>query len=109
MIRDRGTKKWTAMMLPEHVQSLKDLLIDEKKVKKPEIDEQALEEFELLICEAIESNRPLEFKLFDRGFTETVIGTVHFINHLKSQLIIQDEEGYFHHLPFANLINVHQE
>jgi len=101
--------KWTAMMLPEHVQSLKDLLIDEKKAKKPEIDEQTLEEFELLICEAKESNQPLEFELFDSGFTKTIIGTVHFINQLKSQIIIQDEEGYFHHIPFASLINVHQE
>ncbi len=109
MIRDRGTIKWTAMMLPEHVHSLKEALIEEKKIQKPIQDEQALEEFELLICEAMEFNNPLSFEIFHNGFTKTIIGTVHFINHLKSQLIIQDEKGYLHHLPLASLINVHQE
>ena len=35
MIKDRGIIKWAAMMLPEHVQSLKNLLVDEEKIQKP--------------------------------------------------------------------------
>lgn len=40
-IKDRGTIKWTAMMLPEHVELLKQLEHEQQKVKKPELDEQA--------------------------------------------------------------------
>ena len=109
MIKDRGTIKWTAMMLPEHVQSLKEIMIDEQKLKKPELDEQAIEEFELIICEAMEFNTTLLIEVFNNGFINTITGTVHYINHMKSQLIIQDNQGYFHHIPFKNLVNIHQE
>ena len=109
MIRDRGTIKWTSMMLPEHVQSLKEALIDEKKIEKPLLDEQAIEEFELIICEAMEYNNTIACEIYDSGFSKTIKGTVHFINHIKSQLILQDSKGYFHHIPFYNLINIHQE
>ena len=49
-IRDRGTKKWTAMMLPEHLKELRIWENENKMVKRPE-----LEEFELtLIAEEVE-------------------------------------------------------
>ncbi|MEH7522038.1 YolD-like family protein [Bacillus sp. JJ1503] len=109
MIKDRGTIKWTAMMLPEHVQSLKEIMLDEQKLKKPELDEQAIEEFELTICEAMEFHRTIIIEVFENGLFNTITGTVHYINHLKSQLILKDDQDYFHHIPFKNLVNVHQE
>lgn len=49
-LRDRGTKKWTAMMLPEHVKLLRDWYDEDNYTEKPELDE-----FELtLIAEVIE-------------------------------------------------------
>lgn len=109
MIRDRGTIKWTSMMLPEHVQLLKKVAINEEKIMKPELDEQAIEEFEFLICEAMEFNSPLVLEVFENGFCKTLSGTVHYINHLKSQLILQDDNGLFHHIRFDKLINIQQE
>lgn len=109
MIKDRGTIKWTAMMLPEHVQSLKNLLVDEHRIEQPELDEQAIEEFELIICKAMEFNTALTIQVFNNGHINTITGTVHYINHLKSQLILQDSQGYFHHVPFKSLVNLHQE
>ncbi|GEN31675.1 hypothetical protein HNQ35_002040 [Cerasibacillus quisquiliarum] len=44
-IKDRGTKKWTSIMLPEHVKALKQLLADERKEQKPLLDEQHLIEW----------------------------------------------------------------
>ncbi|KOP78202.1 hypothetical protein AMS60_18730 [Bacillus sp. FJAT-21945] len=85
MIKDRGTIKWTAMMLPEHVQSLKDALVDEHRIEQPLLDEQAIEEFELIICEAMEFNETLNIVVFENGFTNIITGTVHYINSMKSQ------------------------
>lgn len=34
MLRDRGTIKWTSMMLPEHLTQLKQDLIDAAKIEK---------------------------------------------------------------------------
>ncbi|WP_268920460.1 hypothetical protein [Siminovitchia acidinfaciens] len=39
-IKDRGTKKWIAMMLPEHVKVLKELNVDYERLKNPVVDEQ---------------------------------------------------------------------
>ncbi|MCM2988284.1 YolD-like family protein [Bacillus safensis] len=50
MLRDRGTIKWTAMMLPKHVARLKHDLAETKKTDKPIIDEQQAEEFESTNC-----------------------------------------------------------
>ncbi|KOP84132.1 YolD-like family protein [Cytobacillus solani] len=109
MIKDRGTIKWTAMMLPEHVQSLKDALVDEHRIEQPELDEQAIDEFELIICEAMESNESLNIEVFENGFTNIITGNVHYINSMKSQIIVQDAKGYFHHIPFKNLVNIQPE
>lgn len=38
-IFDRGTEKWTAMMLPEHIKMLRDLDLDYYKTNKPVLDE----------------------------------------------------------------------
>ena len=39
MIRDRGRKKWTAMMLPEHITKLRDWVGKDSYEEKPAIDE----------------------------------------------------------------------
>ena len=38
-VRDRGSKKWVAMMLPEHVQLLRQYNEDIKKIPRPNLDE----------------------------------------------------------------------
>ncbi|MDN3448699.1 YolD-like family protein [Planococcus sp. APC 3906] len=42
-IKDRGTIKWTAMMLPEHVQMLRDWQKHERSDARPYLDEFDLE------------------------------------------------------------------
>ncbi|WP_066297656.1 YolD-like family protein [Bacillus sp. FJAT-29937] len=109
MLKDRGIIKWNAaLMLPEHVHSLKAALIDEQIMEKPELDEQAIQQFEMTICESMEFNNSLVLEIFDNGFVKTIKGTVTYINHLKSQLIIKDPDDIFHHIPFKNLINIQQ-
>ncbi|MGE8080440.1 YolD-like family protein [Peribacillus loiseleuriae] len=104
MLKDRGTIKWTAMMLPEHVQSLNDALVSEQSIVQPILDEQELEAIELTICEAITFNNPIITVVYSGGYTNTITGTVHYINHMESQMILQDNEGLFHHIPFKKLL-----
>jgi len=37
--KDRGNIKWTSLMLPEHVQMVKEIWKEEEKVQKPVLDE----------------------------------------------------------------------
>lgn len=42
MIKDRGNKKWTAMMLTEHVTDLRDWYESDSDIPEPEYDEFSL-------------------------------------------------------------------
>lgn len=43
MIRDRGNIKWTATMLPEHVQAVRNWLNDDGLIERPDLDDWELE------------------------------------------------------------------
>lgn len=106
MIKDRGNKKWTAMMLPEHVAAVKQELINLKKVDQPILDEDRLAEIEMLIHEAMEYNLLLEFKLFKKGFIESIIGHTHFIDYIKKEFRIKDKNELIHKIPFQKVVDV---
>lgn len=106
MIRDRGNKKWTAMMLPEHVAAVKQELINLKKVDQPILDEDRLAEIEMLIHEAMKYNLLLEFKIFKKGFIESIIGHTHFIDYIKKEFRIKDKNELIHKISFQKIVNV---
>ncbi|MDU1848106.1 YolD-like family protein [Niallia alba] len=106
MIKDRGTKKWVALMLPEHVAAVKEELLNEKKVKKPKLDQEKLNDIDLLIHEGMEYHFFLQFSLFKNGFIEILIGRTVFIDYIKRELRIEEETNTIHYIPFHLLIDV---
>ncbi|MEQ2529186.1 YolD-like family protein [Bacillaceae bacterium CLA-AA-H227] len=106
MITDRGLIKCNSIMLPEHVDFLKDSELDVNKAEMPTIDEQTTEKFEMIIMEAMEFNSTLEFQIFENGLYNSIQGTIHYINHIKSQIILQDKDGYFYHIPLKKLVKI---
>ncbi|UPO88353.1 YolD-like family protein [Niallia sp. Man26] len=106
MIRDRGNIKWTAIMLPEHVAAVKQELINWEKVSQPILDGDRLTEIEMLIHEAMEYNLLLEFKLFKKGFIESIIGHTHFIDYIKKEFRIKDKNDLIHKIPFQIIVDV---
>lgn len=67
MIKDRGTMKWTAMMLPEHVQQLRKIWGDDHKVTMPTIDEQQLEIINNTINLAMTEHLLLKITYYDHA------------------------------------------
>ncbi|KIN36565.1 MULTISPECIES: YolD-like family protein [Bacillus subtilis group] len=106
MLRDRGTIKWTSMMLPEHLTQLKQDLIDVSKIEKPSLDDQQIEEMDLLVSEALEFNKELKFKLFNNGFVENVTGRVHYINFEQQKLHVKDQNDNTIYINMNNIIGV---
>ncbi|MBG9768171.1 YolD-like family protein [Bacillus vallismortis] len=106
MLRDRGTIKWTSMMLPEHLTQLKQDLIDVSKIEKPSLDDQQIEEMDLLVSEALEFNKELKFKLFNNGFVENVTGRVHYINFEQQKLHVKDQNDNTVYVNMNNIIGV---
>lgn len=72
-------------MLEQLIQ-LKQDLIDGSKVEKPSLDDKQIDEMDILVSEALEFNKELKFKLFNKGFVENVTGRVHYINFEQQKL-----------------------
>jgi hypothetical protein len=69
-VQDRGSKKWVAMMLPEHLKLIRQYNDDSKKIPKPELNEWDLETIQESIELAMKRNVEVKIKLWkDGGFT----------------------------------------
>lgn len=106
MLRDRGTIKWTSMMLPEHLTQLKQDLLDVSKFEKPSLDAQQIEEMDIIVSEALEFNKELVLKLFNNGFVENVTGRVHYINFEEQKLHVKDQNDNTVYINMNDIIGV---
>ncbi|UOQ93427.1 YolD-like family protein [Halobacillus shinanisalinarum] len=71
-VNDRGTAKWTSLMIPEHVEMLQKMRKEEKRVEKGILDEQQIEENSFALQRAMNDNLLVELKHhngFDYSYT----------------------------------------
>ncbi|WP_078557219.1 YolD-like family protein [Bacillus alkalicellulosilyticus] len=106
MLRDRGTKKWTAMMIPEHVAKLNELYDELSKIEQPEIDPQQLEEFEVIIAEAMEENQELELSYWKEGIIYNLVGCIHYVDLNTKNLRVIDNQEERHFVSFSSLVDL---
>ncbi|MCC3358960.1 YolD-like family protein [Bacillus sp. REN16] len=107
MIKDRGKIKWgAAFMLPEMISVQSRIDWDAKKVERPTLDENQLEEINQAICTAMEFNQDLVFTLFDRGEFVLLLGRVHYVDQLKNELRIVDKFEELHYVKFKDIVKV---
>ncbi|MEC3885002.1 YolD-like family protein [Halobacillus sp. HZG1] len=65
--RDRGTIKWTSLMLPEHVEMVKKLWKEDQRVEKGIMDEQKAVEIDFLLQRALTDNLTVQVRVHN-GF-----------------------------------------
>ncbi|VEF48295.1 YolD-like protein [Bacillus freudenreichii] len=105
-IKDRGTKKWIAMMLPEHVKVLKELNVDYERVKNPIVDEQGWEQINETLHIAIEFNLPLIITICINGFFEEVEGVLHYLDQQNRRLHVVDTREQVNKIKFESIVEV---
>ncbi|RRD98596.1 YolD-like family protein [Bacillus licheniformis] len=114
-LKDRGTIKWTAMMLPEHVSLIRELERSQKKVKRPVLDLAQIEDMEMIISEAIEFNNPVQFSVFkplpmlngpETGEIVQIEGHIHYINQLRRLFHVVDSKGDTNLIKFEDIVGV---
>jgi len=86
MINDRGTKKWTSLMLPEHVEALKKVFAETDYVEKPILDEQQQMEMDMILQLALKDNRTVKIKCYVEHDYRTVEGKPVIIDMLNNCL-----------------------
>lgn len=114
-LRDRGTIKWTAMMLPEHVSLLRELESKHNRVKRPVLDMDQIEDMERVICEAMECNTPVQFAIFEplpflngveMGEVIYIEGKIHYINQTRKVFHVVDSKGDTNLIKFEDVVGV---
>ncbi|MDL4839717.1 YolD-like family protein [Aquibacillus rhizosphaerae] len=93
MVNDRGTIKWTSLMLPEHVEMLKKLWNEDKTQTKPLLDEQELEQINLIMLEALESKFLVSITVFNRQISREYRGIITSINRNNHTLKLMGANG----------------
>src|SRR6056297_3578239 len=102
-LKDRGNKKWTAMMLIEHRKRLKELKESEKDREKPILDEQEKAAINSKLQQAVQMKLPVEIKYYEDKRFKTASGVIKKINLDRIEIIISAEGGEQKKLSLNNL------
>lgn len=100
MNRDRGNIKWTAMMLSEHVEMLREWKKQDDYIPKPELDEWTLQELAERLQIAYERHLEVELEVWEEKKTYKVNGTIEKLGHQELHL----KDG--HHFPIQAIYGV---
>ncbi len=106
MIKDRGNKKWVAMMLPEHVEMIKQIHLDLDKQEKPILDEDKIQELETRISYSMQCHLPVDFKIWIDGFEQHISGYVHSIDHIQKRFKIRDMNDNIKYIDFSEIVDI---
>lgn len=107
---DRGNKKWTSLMIPEHVDMLRQFANEEYyKTPKPMLDPYQIQEIEEKIHYAMEYHYPIKFDVWYDGFVEDVRGFVYYLDPIRKEIRVKDNEGNIEYVKFDNIVKVEVE
>lgn len=102
--KDRGNKKWTAMMLIEHRDRLKKLKEHEDDREKPILDDQEKAVINSKLQQAIDNNLYLTVKYYEDKKFKTISGTIKKVDVSQRIIIISDKK-----IPIKNLLELKLE
>ncbi len=99
MINERGTKKWTSLMLPEQVQMLEEMYEEMDQKEKPILDDQQIEENSFKLRGALEHKLDVKITYFvDHDFKD-IEGSV---KNIRNNMIYIEGTG----INFDDIIEV---
>ncbi|WP_100331928.1 YolD-like family protein [Bacillus xiapuensis] len=106
-IKDRGAKKWTAMMLTEHTAMLRQWPeTDMNKEQKPKLDESQIREFEETIHYAMAFAYPIRLRCWIEGLIEEKAGRIHRLDEVGRWIYLKDGDDALARIRFADIIGV---
>jgi len=106
MIRDRGTKKWTAMMLPEHKRMLQYLYKELDYKEKPFLDEQKHEQLNYMMQKAMGARKIMEITYYENGSFKSVKGVINSVSIQKGEVQVIDQDMEVKILFLADIIEM---
>jgi len=105
-LKDRGNKKWTAMMLIEHRKRLKELKESEKDREKPILDDQEKAAINFKLQQAVQNNLPGEIKYYEDKRFKTASGVIKKVNLNQKEVIIFEKTDAQQKISINNLLDL---
>lgn len=93
MLKDRGTIKWTSLMLPEHVQMLKELWAEDDCHARPLLDNQLLDELNRHMNHAIQEHKKVRLIIHLNGRQQILIGKLRQQQLDRQSVVLQLPDG----------------
>ena len=90
------------MMLPEHVKLLREWQEQDQYVKKPELDEWALQELSEQLQLAYDQKREVELKVWEEKQIYKATGTIEKLNEKNATLYFEDGRAF----PFQSIFGI---
>ncbi|GGJ11649.1 YolD-like family protein [Paenibacillus hunanensis] len=103
--QDRGNKKWSAMLLPEHRERLRQMAENEQKVVKPRLDADQWEDLNYKIQAALIEKRIITITHFKHDAVIDVAGTISKYDPINRTLHVQEDERLIK-IKLSNIIEV---
>ncbi len=103
MIHERGTKKWTSIMLPEQIEMLEQLDREQDRKEKPIIDEQMKAEHYIMLQEALENDSKVSIKYYANYDHFREEGYLLSIDAVNGIIYMEDMNIKFEYLIEVNL------
>lgn len=109
MHRDRGSIKWTSLMLPEHVEMLQNLEKEENKLSKPDLDPQQIEYCHDLLQFAQTQKRPVLLHLYCNNQINYIRGIPIKTDEVTRTMKLKSEDGKTKIILLVDIIHVEWE
>ncbi|GAB3055264.1 YolD-like family protein [Virgibacillus ainsalahensis] len=89
-INDRGTIKWTSLMMPEHIQLLNQMWKEKEYKEKPILDEQKIQDIETQLQMAIHNNLTVKVEYYANHDIHTIAGKLLKIDSMNKSIQLND-------------------
>ena len=103
-VNDRGTMKWTSLMLPEHVEALRVIWDDQDQKTMPDLDDQQIAENNMKLQLALEYDKKIKIKYYEKNDHVNVEGYLLGTDMVNGVILPEEKEIMFNRIIEVNFI-----
>ncbi|WP_036832812.1 YolD-like family protein [Pontibacillus litoralis] len=105
-LKDRGTIKWTSLMLPEHVSMLRNIWEEEQQHPLPSFDEQKLAEMNHTIMSAYHQQQSVTFISCQNGNPRQYTGIITQLDEKQSTIRLRTIHQEYITIPLHTITQI---
>lgn len=105
-LKDRGSIKWTAMMLPKHKTMLSELYQEQEHMAKPQLDEQKYAEINTILSFALAEGKKIKLTYHKKHALHSLTGYIKKYDDLAQEVIILDGLSHLQTVIITNITDI---